>query len=118
MADFERLKVWQRAHQLALVTYRLTKALPNSERFGLTNQIRRAAVAIPANIAEGHGRASSTEFRPFVSVALGSLAELQALMLLARDLQHVPEAELTEFWDLATEVGKMLSALLARLGSG
>jgi four helix bundle protein len=117
MADFERLKVWQRAHQLALAAYRLTKPLPNSERFGLTDQIRRAAVAIPANIAEGHGRASSTEFRPFISIALGSLSELQALMLLARDLGYVAEAELTEFWDLAAEVGKMLSALIARLGS-
>jgi four helix bundle protein len=112
MAEFERLKVWQRAHELALLTYRLTKTLPDTERFGLTDQIRRAAVAIPANIAEGHGRAKETEFRPFLSVALGSLSELQALMLLARDLHYVVEADLAELWELATEVGKMTSALL------
>jgi len=115
MAEFERLRVWRRAHELALLTYRLTKTLPDTERFGLTDQIRRAAVAIPANIAEGHGRANETEFRPFLSVALGSLSELQALMLLARDLHYVVEADLNEFWELATEVGKMTSALLSTL---
>jgi four helix bundle protein len=117
MADFERLQVWQRAHELALVSYRLTAALPDAERFGLTDQIRRAAVAIPANIAEGHGRAADTEFRPFISVALGSLSELQALMLLARDLRYVAQEDLTEFWELTAEVGKMLSSLLASLKS-
>jgi len=115
MADFERLNAWRRAHELALLAYRLTQALPNAEGFGLTDQIRRAAVAVPANIAEGHGRANDTEFRGFLSVALGSLSELQALMLLARDLGYLAEADLTEFWQLAAQVGKMTAALQATL---
>ena len=111
MPDFERLKVWQAGHQLALEAYRIVRLLPEEERFSLGDQMRRAAVAIPANIAEGHGRTGRAEFRPFISVALGSLSELQAAVLIARDLDYLGDYDLDRFWDLASQVGKMLGAL-------
>lgn len=115
MPEFERLLVWQKAHQLALETYPIVALLPETEKFALADQIRRAAVSVSANIAEGQGRAKPSEFRPFVSVAKGSLCELQALVMIARDLDYLGSHDLIRFWSLTEEVGKMLGALYARL---
>jgi four helix bundle protein len=76
MQDFRKLEVWQLAHKLTLAIYRLTKAFPSEERFGLTDQMRRAAVSIEANLAEGTGRGGDADFARFVQIAFGSACEL------------------------------------------
>jgi four helix bundle protein len=112
---FEKLTVWRKAPELALCAYELTESFPASERFALRDQVRRAAVAVPSNIAEGHGRQSETEFAYFLRVALGSLSELQALMLLARDLGYVDATKLQGFWNQSAELSRALQALLGRV---
>jgi len=113
VGDFRDLDVWRMAHELALLTYRVTEGMPVDERYALRDQLRRAAAAISANIAEGSGRTGKREFANFLGIARGSLCELQALMLLGRDLELLAETGLTEFWPLSERVGKMLGALEA-----
>ena len=114
MADFCDLVVWQKAHQLALFTYQLTGTFPSSEQFALGDQLRRAAASISANIAEGKGRSGDKAFAHYLDVALGSLAEVQALTLLARDLNYVQSETADEALKRSQEVGKMISSLMAR----
>ena len=115
MPEFEKLAVWRQAHDLALSVYRATKKFPDDERFGLTDQIRRAAAAIPINIAEGKGRGTDREFAPFIRIAQGSTAETQALILLARDLGLFDAIESEALLTRSAEVAKMLNSLLGRL---
>ena len=89
MQDFKKLKVWQKAHLLAVETYQATTAFPQDELYGLTSQIRRAGVSIPANIAEGCGREGSAEFNRFLQIAMGSIAELEYHFLLASELKFL-----------------------------
>ncbi|HEY0007805.1 MAG TPA: four helix bundle protein, partial [Tepidisphaeraceae bacterium] len=84
--DFRDLVVWQKAIALAKAVYVLTRSFPADERFGLTNQVRRASVSVSSNIAEGHAR-SGREFRPFLSIARGSAAEVESQLLLAVELE-------------------------------
>jgi four helix bundle protein len=114
VADFENLLVWQKAHQLALLTYQITSDFPNSEQYALRDQIRRAVVSISANIAEGKGRNGDKAFAHFLDVALGSLSEAQALILLARDLGYIARDRVDEFLLRSNELGKMISSLMAR----
>jgi len=112
--DFRRLVVWQRAHEAALESYRATRAFPSDERFGLTAQLRRAAVSVAANIAEGCGRASARDEGRFLQIALGSARELEYHLLLARDLGLLdPEAH-ARLHGLSVATQKMLTALLLR----
>ena len=85
MIAYERFDAWRAAHQLALALYRATDAWPRNERFGLTIQIRRAALSVPTNIAEGAAKRGAREFRRFLDIALGSLAELSYLLCFSRD---------------------------------
>ena len=85
MIAYERFEAWQAAHQLALMLYRATDSWPRAERFGITSQVRRAALSVPANIAEGAARRGAREFRRFLDIALGSLAELSYLLRFSRD---------------------------------
>jgi four helix bundle protein len=87
---FQDLKVWQRSHALVLEIYRLTKDFPSTERFGITSQIRRAAVSVPTNIAEGTKRLGGQDFVRFINIAEGSLAETEYLITLSRDLIYLP----------------------------
>lgn len=89
MKDFRNLKVWEKAHLLALDSHRFTNDFPNQEMFGLTSQIRRAAVSIAANIAEGCGKCGNGEFQRFLNIATGSASELEYHFLLARDLGFI-----------------------------
>lgn len=84
--DFRELKVWGKAHEMALRSYRLTESFPKHELFGMTNQIRRCEASIPANIAEGCGRLGNAELHRFLQIACGSASELEYHLLLARDL--------------------------------
>jgi four helix bundle protein len=87
--DFQKLRVWRAAHQLALDTYNVSKSFPPDERFGLTAQMRRAALSIPTNIAEGAGRPTYRDYRRFLSISLGSINELQYLIMAAGDLEYL-----------------------------
>jgi len=113
--SFRELQVWQRAMQLTVAIYRLTKGFPREELYGLTGQIRRAAVSVPSNIAEGHGRLSNREFVQFLSVARGSVCELQTQLEIARSLGFASAKAIDEAERLSHEVGKMIFAFLGSL---
>ncbi len=115
MPAFEKLIAWQHAHRLALAGYELSQKLPTQERYALADQIRRCASSVPTNIAEGYGRDNDREFAYFLRVALGSAAELQSLMLLARDLEYVERGDLADFWPQAAETIRVVEALRQRL---
>lgn len=110
--SFRDLTVWQRSMQLTLVIYRLTQQYPREETYGLTSQIRRAAVSLPSNIAEGHGRLNTNEFRQFLGIARGSNFELQTQLEIARSLQMGDPRLLNEAEELSPEVGKMIYSIL------
>ena len=108
---FKDLEVWQVAMKLVRECYQLTILFPDTERFGLTNQLRRAAVSIPSNIAEGHGRGTPKSFLNFLWIANGSLAEVETQILLAVDLKFVSSAQASGILALIPQVGRMLTGL-------
>ena len=113
---YKELIVWQKAKSLVKVVYALTRQFPADERFALTDQLRRAVVSIPSNIAEGYGRASNADYAHFLSIARGSLYEALTQLEVAEDLGYistVPE----DLESLASEVGRMLGAMLKKYGS-
>jgi four helix bundle protein len=118
MQDFRELKVWQRAHELVLQIYRSTAAFPDNERYGVTSQLRRAAVSIAANIAEGCRRGSDADFARFLQIAIGSASEVEYFLILARDLGYLEPREYESINVDMQEVGRMLNGLLARVRSG
>jgi four helix bundle protein len=114
---FEDLFVWQKSMSLVTNVYSLTRSFPSDERFGLTSQMRRAAVSIPSNIAEGHARHTTKEYVLFVSHAEGSTAELQTQLRIAIDLGYCePEVASVVFGQIA-EIRKMLNALRRELNA-
>ena len=110
---FRDLVVWRKSIDLAKRVYSVTVQMPDSERFGLTSQMRRAAVSIPSNIAEGNARQHRRDYIHFLTVARGSLAELETQMLIAHELNMIPPA--TEVTSLIGEVIRMLQALINSL---
>lgn len=110
-----KLIVWERAIELCAAIYLLTRRFPREEIYGLTSQIRRASVSVPSNIAEGYGRGSREQYKQFVGIALGSYMELQTQLLIAKRLGFVDSTEFETVESLASEVGRMLSALLTKL---
>ncbi|SRR6266567_2837594 len=110
--SFRDLVVWQRSMQLTVAIYHLTQAFPREEIYGLTSQIRRAAVSLPSNIAEGHGRLNTGEFRQFLGVARGSNCELQTQLEIARSLEFGNPKLIDEAEGLSHEVGKMIYSIL------
>jgi four helix bundle protein len=111
MQDFRNLDVWQKAHRLVLDVYQLMVDMPKEEAYGLTSQMRRAAVSVPTNIAEGCGRSTDSDFARFLAIALGSVNELEYLLLLAADLNLLDKNATERASSQAAEVGKMLNAL-------
>ena len=109
------LKVWQRGMDLVVESYRLAKRLPPSEKYELASQIRRAAVSVPANIAEGHERDHLGDYLHSLSIANGSLMELETHFLIAARLSYLSSADLEPAMTLFDEVGRMLSGLTRRL---
>ena len=105
--SFRDLVVWQRAMQLTVAIYRLTRDFPREELYGLTNQIRRSAISIPSNIAEGQGRLNVGEFKQFLGIARGSNFEVQTQLEIARALNLGKPALIDEAEKLSHEVGKM-----------
>ena len=108
--SFKDLIVWQKSYRLVLEIYRITESFPKSENYGLSLQMKRAAVSVACNIAEGYGRNHKAEYRQFLSIAYGSLLELETLYMLAIDLKYVNETEVVA--DLLKQVGSMLYRML------
>jgi len=113
--SFQDLRTWQHAMDLIPKVYQLVRKLPAEERFALGEQLRRATVSVPANIAEGHARRHTKEFLQHLSIARGSLAELHTLLLVAQRLGYITPAELSDLEKAVDDVGKPLSGLIARL---
>ena len=113
--SYRDLVVWQKAMDLAEQCYQATKSFPSEERFGLTNQIRRAAVSVPSNIAEGHGRSHTKEFLNHLSMAKGSLCELETQLQLGVRVGYMSDGVLRPVMALSDEVGRMLSGLRQKL---
>jgi four helix bundle protein len=112
---FRDLEVWQMAMELTVAVYKLTQGFPREELFGLSAQLRRSAVSIPSNIAEGQGRLNTREFRQFLGVARGSNCELQTQLEIARALSLGDAVLLERAEDISHRVGKMLFKLLSAL---
>jgi four helix bundle protein len=108
---YRDLIVWQRGMDIVADVYRVTAAFPDHERFGLTAQMRRPAVSIPSNIAEGHARASTKEFLRYVSVAQGSRVELETQLMIAQRLAYGGDAAMDELLQRLHELGRMLTSL-------
>jgi four helix bundle protein len=113
--SYKDLLVWQRGMDLTTQVYQLSAKLPQDERFGLTSQMRRAAVSVPANIAEGHQRTSTKDYLRFLSIASGSLAEVETLIELASRLYLIEKTLIEELVGQADELGKMLRSLQHKL---
>ena len=113
--SYRDLKVWQKAMDLVVASYALTKRLPHTELYGLVSQIQRAAVSIPANIAEGHGREHLGDYLHHLSMANGSLMELETHLLVAVRLNYLNNEELDEMSGQTQEVGRMLAGLIRSL---
>jgi four helix bundle protein len=115
--DFQDLTVWQRAIDLTVCVYKLTRGFPKEEVYGLVSQLRRASVSVASNIAEGRGRLNRAEFRQFLGIALGSVFEVKTQLIVARKLEMGKQAELDEAASLCEEVSKMLTSLIHTLES-
>ena len=115
MRDFRNLQVWHKAHQLTLQVCQISAAFPRQELYGLTSQVRRSCSSIAANVAEGCGRSGEAELARFCSIALGSASELEYHLLLARDLELMGSAQYKRLDASATEVKRMLTALILKL---
>ena len=115
--SFRNLTVWQRAVEMTLEVYKLTGGFPSSERFGLTNQLRRASVSVASNIAEGYGRASTGEYFQFLGHARGSVSEVETQLVIAKALGFGKKESLEAAEGLCSEVGRMLRALMKSLQS-
>ena len=112
--SYQNLIVWQKAMDLAEAIYRLIKKLPKEETYALADQMRRAVISIPSNIAEGNGRVSTGDYIRFLSIARGSKAEIETQLLLCVKLCYVQQSEIEEAMNLCTEVGKMLNAMISK----
>jgi four helix bundle protein len=113
--SFRDLAVWQRSIELTLAVYKLTSAFPDSERFGLTNQLRRASVSVASNIAEGYGRATKGEYVQFLGNARGSNSEVETQIVISKALGFGSEQMIKTAENLCNEVGRMLGALMKSL---
>ena len=115
MQNFRGLVVWQKAHELIMTVYRVTKAFPREEVYGLVSQMRRAGVSVAANIAEGCVRDTDRDFGRFLAIALGSASEVEYLLLLSHDLGWLDDRQYDESHAKVTEVKKMLTSFIQTL---
>ena len=113
--DYKELIVWQKAMDLVVEVYQLVKLLPREEMYALSDQMRRAVISIPSNIAEGQARNSSKEFIQFLSIAKGSNAEIQTQLLICTKLRYLNEEQISNAINLSYEVGRMIHAITQKL---
>jgi four helix bundle protein len=114
-SSYQGLTVWQKAMDLTAVIYRLTQKLPKEELYSLSDQMRRSAVSIPSNIAEGQDSDTNEEFIRFLTISRGSKAELETQLLICVKVGYLNEPEILEAMNLTTEIGKMLTSLINKL---
>ena len=112
---FRKLIVWQRAHELALLIYKASEKFPKYEMFGLTSQMRRSAVSVGANIAEGYALGTSPNYLRHLNISVGSLAETESHIEIAHDLEYLPDTTYEKLTDKTREVGYLLSRLKASI---
>ena len=115
MRDFRKLEIWKQGIQLVKEIYKLSKKLPNEEKFGLISQITRAAVSIPSNIAEGCSRNSEVEFKRFLEIAIGSLFELETQIIIIEELDLIKGEDLVELFELIQKEGRMINGLINKI---
>jgi four helix bundle protein len=115
MQNYKDLKVWEKAHAFTLEVYETTKSFPKEEIYSLTNQVRRSASSIPANIAEGCGKSSQLDFANFLNIALGSSNEAEYFLILAKDLKYLNEESFINLFKTINEIKAMLIALITKV---
>jgi len=115
LKNYKELSVWQKSYKLCLHIYKVTKHFPKDETYGLTSQIRRSAVSIPSNIAEGYGRKTTLEYVRFLYIAYGSVCELETQMMISGDLGYVEKDRLQEIRDEIGDIERMLKAMIKSL---
>ncbi|OHB22858.1 MAG: four helix bundle protein [Parcubacteria group bacterium RIFCSPLOWO2_01_FULL_48_18] len=115
MRNFKDLFVWQKSIELVVLTYKITKEFPQEEKYGLAVQMRRAAISIPSNIAEGHMRRTIKDFKQFLTIARGSCAELETQTIIASNLTYITHEVYQLSVSKIEEVSKMLASLSAKL---
>lgn len=113
--SFRDLIIWQRGIYLVKEVYKETMNFPREEMYGLTNQIRRAAISIPSNVSEGHIRQHRAEFRQFLNIALGSLAELETQIIISRELNYISNEKTENLIDQMNSLSKMIRSLRKKL---
>ena len=116
-SDYKELQVWQKAMDLVVEIYKISKLLPKEEVYGISDQLRRSAVSIPSNIAEGQSRNSAKEFIQFLSIARGSLAELETQLLICIKVNMLSEDNIADAQNIITEIGNMIKGLMNKLNS-
>lgn len=117
MQNYKDLRVWQKAHIFTLKVYECTKQFPKDEIYSLTNQIRRSASSIPANVAEGCGKNSNLELAHFLNIALGSANESEYFLILSKDLSYLNEENYNVMYLLINEIKSMLISLISKVRS-
>ncbi len=115
LKNYKSLKVWQKSYALCIRIYQATRKFPKEEIYGLTSQVRRSAVSIPSNIAEGYGRKTTADYIRFLYIAYGSLCELETPILLAGDLKYVESGNMEGLKTDLSEIERMLKALIRSL---
>ena len=115
LKNYKELNVWQKSYKLCLDIYNITKGFPKDEQYGLTSQIRRAAISLPSNIAEGYGRKTTPDYLRSLYIACGSCCELETQILLSSDLGYIEDKDIKELPSKIGEVERMLKALIRSL---
>ncbi|MBQ9394863.1 MAG: four helix bundle protein [Proteobacteria bacterium] len=113
--SYQDLIVWQKAFRLAIQVYKVTQNMPKEEIYGLTSQMRRSAVSIPSNIAEGYSRHSSAAYKQFLSYSLGSKSELETQLLICKEIGYLNKEDIVTLLDLLNEIGKMINSLIQKV---
>ncbi len=115
ISSYQELIVWQKGRVLVKEIYSKTESFPDKEKFGLTNQLRRAAISIPSNIAEGYRRSTKPDYRHFLITAYGSTAEIETQLILSNDLHFINKNEFDSLMSLTIEISKMLQSIIKKL---
>ncbi len=113
--SYKDLEVWKKGVQFSIEIYAVTRDFPSNEIYGITSQLRRAAAAVPANIAEGYGRESTGNYLQFLRIARGSLNETETFLYIAQGLKYLDKSTLNALLEKSTELGKMLNSLIKKL---
>ncbi len=118
MRNYKQFEIWKQGHALVLSVYGITGEFPQAERYGLVSQMRRAGVSVPANIAEGSGRPTSADFARFLSIALGSLSEVDYYVILARDLEYTNATIASDLGSRIADLRRMMTKFRSTLVTG